>query len=285
MTVAGADSATPQPQLYAGHGFWGFYVADHSTTYHVWSQDEVKALAGAGVSRGLPITVAPLGWPFSLGVVGELSNLIREAITWGVPKNVPLVLDFEESLVNTIQAQLGGNGASAAIEGCIATWTSLCASVDIEGWSYGPDILEVAPGFHWRASWLDPVPTTPPDVPAGYSAWQYAGNQDGGDIDYDVMTDTAFARLMLTATLKAPAAPPPPPPPPPPKENDMGLIVKGSKGGEWLITGGLRVPIHTPEERAVFVASGAKDAPDNAGWTDGIIAKFPVNTDTVKHVL
>lgn len=262
--VAGADSAFPQPP--SGQLWWGVYVADHRTTPNVWTQADVKALDTSGVKRALPICVAPLPWPWALGLEGELTLLLGEAQAWGVPAGVPLVLDLEQTTLN--------NGALAWAPIILSTWADLLHG-KYEAWVYsGVDAGdESTMDVHcWLAQWLLPDgqgPTTPPNtVPDNYSAWQYAGGVDNKDLD--VMNEDAFARLMLTADL---SAPPPPDPPPPPKEEEMAFIVTGSKGGKHLIDGAWRLPLTTPSLYDKYVAAGIKE---QTGWTDAEIEKVPV---------
>lgn len=222
VDVPGADSEFPQPTEYrAGRRWWGVYVAGY--VGHIWSVAEVRGLAAAGIEYCLPIVAGPPVWPWLAvpaisqveaeafqhqekgaglpevvdlaaaaadGEVTVLRELIAEAQAWGVPAKGPLCLDVEEAFAELV----GTNLASL-----LSTWSLLCEEADLEPWVYGSArTLSVAGSRNhkWLAWWPAPVPVAP-EVPVGYHAWQYAGNQAGGRIDLDVML--APRVLMSTA--------------------------------------------------------------------------------------
>lgn len=176
-TVKGADSATPQVDHYEGKEVWGVYVA--GDTPHVWAHEEVAELGAHGVTKVLPIVVPPqdVDWWTVNGGYAVLEALVRDAIEWGVPTGSPICLDIEEA-----QAEKMPNKSEVAHGWAIATRTH-----GLEPWSYGSHTWLEADiwSLKWLASWPENVPAEAEltVMPEGFSGWQYAGNQDGIDLD------------------------------------------------------------------------------------------------------
>lgn len=181
--LQGADSATPQPDLYRGREVWGVYVAGN--TPHIWSHDEVNDLGRNGVRAVVPIVVPP-----GLPAEGEaawwsvdetagypvLEELARAAQAWGA--SGILCLDIEENVAEAMGMQRQ-NVATA--------WTIACKAHGFEPWTYGGQTWHadtVGKGKRWLAHWDDQ--TAPVEPPAGFDAIQYQGNAEGGRIDLDL---------------------------------------------------------------------------------------------------
>jgi hypothetical protein len=178
--ILGCDSATP-PSASDGVDVWGIYVAGAAA--YIWTRAEAAALEVHGV---LPIAVPPQSWPWPRGAA-TLVDLVAEARAWGIPHLSPLVLDIEEG-----QAEEMGSRNLAAVG---AQWVSACETPVDCGmpttlpWVYGSahTLAQMPPAVRrWLALWPEPTPAAPAP-PAGYAAWQYAGDVHGavGLVDLD----------------------------------------------------------------------------------------------------
>ena len=79
-TFPGGDSATPKPARYQGHRVWCPYVAGNP--FHIWTRQEVRALAAGGITHVLPIVVPPQDqewWRDNYGYAA-LELLVRRAL-------------------------------------------------------------------------------------------------------------------------------------------------------------------------------------------------------------
>lgn len=181
MPLVGADSATPHPNLYAGHDVWGVYVA--GSTPHIWTPAEVKDLAAHGVRGAMPIVVPSQEEPWWATDQGAeaLVRLVAFARAWGLHVGSPLCLDIEEATAEHIAAT---HGLAKEVE---SRWANACATYGYHPWTYGGKIWHEAVGdpssaLKWLAEWPNVRPANPP-LPPDYHAWQYAS---GPDIDLDV---------------------------------------------------------------------------------------------------
>lgn len=172
-TLAAGDSATPQPARYPGHDIWGVYVAGDAV--HIWTHEEVAALADGGVKGVLPIIVPPQSerwWEVNHGYA-TLEALVRAALEWGVPEGSPLCLDLEESQFTAMLAPTD----------VLHAWAVATRVHGMRTWTYGSRaaLAHDMWAFTWLAEWPEPTPTDP-IIPDRITAWQYAGNVDGIDL-------------------------------------------------------------------------------------------------------
>jgi hypothetical protein len=191
MTILkGADSEIPQPGAEAGEDVWGIYLA--GDVGHVWTKEELANLGRVGVRATIPIVI-PAGakpadgaWWFVEDEGAQMIvRLVAEARAWGLPGGAPLVFDLEENVVEAILAV--DPSLPAKIEARI---NAACNAYGYDAWTYGGKAWHDAVGsgakcHRWLAEWPTEVPTDPL-LPAGFDAWQFAGNVDGGLIDRDI---------------------------------------------------------------------------------------------------
>jgi hypothetical protein len=190
--LIGADSRSPQPDLYRGHSIWAVYIA--GDTFHLWTHAEVAALAEGGVRGVLPIVVPPQkeNWWAENDGYGTLEALVRDAVAWGLPAGSPLVLDVEEGQA----VHIGSNTCHA--------WAIACGVHHYIPWFYSSGGLLARDHWchHWLAKWYGLAGydhAAPTELPPHTLGWQYAGDVEGGRIDRDIF---APGHTYLTPQLK-----------------------------------------------------------------------------------
>jgi hypothetical protein len=266
--LRGADSDFPQPALYHGREIWGVYVAKgagHDT--HIWTHEEVHELALADVRAVMPIVVPPSDkwWDDQTGGYSVLEGLARTAKTWGVVG--PLCLDIEE----TPAEQMGAQRIKV-----IDAWLVACKTHGLEPWTYGGSTwhsVTVGKGKRWLARWPKPAgeSSVETEIPAGYDAWQYAGNVEGGRIDLDLFgpgtyLGTDFKLIELPSPIKEP-----------PKVSDTSTTTVPVTTPVTTVPVTTTAPTATeilsnPEVAAVNSAIDAQIATIRAAITDGNLA-------------
>ena len=173
VTLPGGDSATPKPARYAGKKVWGVYVAGHP--FHIWTRGEVNQLASYGVEGVIPIVVPPQDeeWWLQNHGYATLEALVREAKAWGLPQGSPICLDVEE----------GQSAHMANPADVLHAWAVATTIHKMRNWTYGSKtfLLNDHYGLRWLADWTNPVN---PQLPPGFQAWQYHGQDNG--IDHDI---------------------------------------------------------------------------------------------------
>ena len=181
-TLTGADSAFPQPAQYSGKKVWGVYVA--GATPHIWTKEEVAELGAHGVEGVLPIVVPSQQeewWLLNFGYA-QLEELVREAMSWGVPTGSPLCLDVEEGQ----SSRFGANSSNIA-----RSWAVACRTHGLVSWTYGSaSFLE---SDLWSNKWLAQWPAVAPSdpvPPTNYRGWQYRGGENGIDLDVFLANET-----------------------------------------------------------------------------------------------
>lgn len=180
MTLQGADSAVARPGFYGGKKVWGIYIG--GDTPHIWTHVEVAELRAHGVIGAMPIVVPPQKSPWWDGSTKTFIALAAAARAWGLKAGSPLCLDIEEA-----QAEAIGSNARN-VEG---HWAVTAHAYGYVPWTYGGQLWHNnvgpnSPALKWLAQWPSHTPVTPPPLPPGFHAWQYAGNLYGGRIDLDV---------------------------------------------------------------------------------------------------
>lgn len=195
--LTGGDSATPKPTQ--GRKIWGVYVA--GDTFHVWTKEEVAALAKSGVQGVMPIVVPPQNESWWLENAGYATTeaLVREAKAWGVPKGAPLCLDLEE----------GQTARMANIVDVFHGWAVATRTHGYRTWTYGgrTALAQDHYGFRWLAEWPDVTPTNP-QLPVGFNGWQYATvTAEGIDLDIfqtnrDYMTPGLKVKVLREKSLR-----------------------------------------------------------------------------------
>jgi hypothetical protein len=267
MTIVGADSCVPQPSLYGGTDVWMIYVADHRTTPYVWTRADSAALGSAGVEGVMPVYVPVENtWPLPNG---EFDMLFEDGETWGVCPGSPALLDIEQSL-----AQLAG---AEIRDGAALPWIMGCEQRRLDPWLYlgrtAAGNMGVVPARLLLAGWPIPTPVNP-SPPAGFSGWQYAGNQQGGRIDYDCFVDgctfmkpdaSGVITLPVVHPAPGPPKPPTPIPPTPVKETAMQIVKVTGAAGEYVVgvpandaAKPWAIPIEDESDAHAWEALGAK---------------------------
>ena len=102
-----------------------------------------------------------------------LEQLVREARAWGLPEGSPICLDVEE----------GQSSKMAAPADVLHAWSVATSVHKMRNWTYGSKsfLLNDHYGLRWLADWTNPVN---PQLPHGFQAWQYHGQDNG--IDHDI---------------------------------------------------------------------------------------------------
>lgn len=194
FAIHAADSSVPRPELYDWRNFdaWGVYVA--GSAVHIWTRAEVAELHTHGIEGAVPIVVPPQSWPWIMPEESVITDLVREAEAWGVPKGAPLVLDVEEWQAERMGSQLpsvlglwrGIAEAAGYLPGAYGSYRTLASRP-----AGGPLLGFLA---EWPAG-EGKLPSLIHDIPPGYFAWQYAGGVEEGRLDLDL--------IALPATLMA----------------------------------------------------------------------------------
>lgn len=218
-TLKGADSEIPQPGDVAGEDVWGVYLA--GDIGHVWSKEDIANLGRSGVKAVLPIVIPPGGkgadgawWFVEDEGAQTIVRLVAEARAWGLPGGAPLCFDLEQNIVEAILAV--DPSLPAKIEARIG---AACSAYGYHGWTYGGKTWHDAVGaahvcHRWLAEWPAVEPTDP-QLPAGFGAWQYVGNADGGRIDRDIFAGGLeyLGADLVPFIVGQPVDPPAPPAP------------------------------------------------------------------------
>jgi len=140
---------------------------------NTWTREQVAACGARGC---LPIVVPAAGafWDDEYFA----SDLVKDAVAWGVPPGSPLCIDIEEGWAE----QMTSGEAKAVVQ----VWHDTCHAAGLHPWIYSGETLFIytitTTCNRWLASWPDVVPARP-TVPPGYSGWQYASGGAGPDRD------------------------------------------------------------------------------------------------------
>ena len=192
ITLRGAD-AEVAPASLPPLDVFGVYVGGEGAG-NIWTKAQVAALPVSGV---LPIVVPRQDlpwWTDGDNGYAYLLSLALAADDWGVPSGCSLVIDIEEG-----QAEAMGDS-----RGAIATnWRNVCQKCEYHPWAYSGSFflstVESSTIARWLAQWPATVPTDP-QVPPGFSGWQYRGDPHGG-IDLDVFMPGIYMSRFATGSI------------------------------------------------------------------------------------
>ena len=181
--LTGADAEGPTT---TNVDVFGFYP-DH------WTREEVATCGARGM---LPIKVPSQSDPWWQGSTFA-SELVSEAMAWGVPVGSPLVIDVEENQAEQMTAP--------EIKAWVQTWFDACHRAGLHPWIYSGATLFANTITticnRWIAQYPDVLPTRP-TVPAGYSGWQYHGDPNGlSGPDLDVFMPGVYMRPDASGTV------------------------------------------------------------------------------------